>query len=72
MTSYYNYSGVKPGSRIYKEIAEVNICKMLAEAFEVDDLSDADLARSAEDYLGRIGLSDETIADLREKLSRNY
>lgn len=34
--------------------------------------TEADLARSAEDYLGRIGLSDETITDLREKLTRNY
>ena len=72
MMSYYNYYGVEPGSVMYTKIADANILKSLAAAFDLEDLEGADITKEAEEYLSGIGLSEETLAALREKLSRDY
>ena len=46
------------------------IGKSLAAAFTIDDMGQADLAACAETYLRGIGLSDETIAALRQRLGQ--
>ena len=71
METYYNYYGVKPGDKIYEKIIDNNIRKQLQETFELDSLDGADLSAEAEDYLKQIGLTDETIGTLREKLRRD-
>ena len=65
MVTYYNYYGVEPGTEKYEAIAESNIIKSLKIAFGVEDLTAADLAAEAEEYLTEIGLTEEEIADLR-------
>ncbi len=72
MTTYYNYYGIEPGSELYEKIAESNIENSQAAALELDSFEGADLKQAATKYLERIGLSDETIEKLREKLSKEY
>ena len=68
MITYYNYYGVAPGDERYEVIANSNICKSLAAAFGVEDIREADLASAAEEYLLGIGLTEEEIGTLKEKL----
>ena len=72
MVTYYNYFGIQPGSDLYTKIAAANIQKTLAAAFDLETLEGADLAEAAEEYLKSIGLTDEQLAVLRDKLSRDY
>ena len=68
MATYYNFYGVEPGTETYRIISDGNIRNILAEAFEVERIDDANLAACAENYLLRIGMTGEEIAQLREKL----
>ena len=72
MVTYYNYYDVEPGTDLYAKIAEANICSSLSTAFDLESLEDADLAAAARDYLISIGLSEETLTALFDKLSQNY
>lgn len=72
MITYYNYYGIEPDTAMYNKIAKTNIEKDQATALELKNLAGADLKQAASDYLKRIGLSDETIDKLREKLSKDY
>ena len=74
MITYYNYYGILPGTGDYKYISRHKICKQLAQAFDIPSVrgEGVDLARCAEQYLLRIGLSQQEILDLREKLSVDY
>ena len=69
MLTYYNYFGVEPGTERYETILERNIVKTLQESFGVEDLREADLSVCAADYLRSLGLSDESIAALKLRLS---
>ena len=69
MVSFFNYYGVKPGTKQYDIIAGSNICKSLATAFRTEDIRDADLQAAAEAYLLEIGLSAEEIARIRAALA---
>ncbi len=69
MVTYYNYYNVEPGTDQYDLIADSNICKSLAAAFDVPDIREADLKAEAEFYLQEIGLSDEEIAQVQAKLA---
>ena len=72
MESYYNFYGIEPGSRMYAKIIDANIRKELLAAFELETLDGEDLSRKAEEYLKRIGLTDDLIDRLREKLTKDY
>ncbi len=68
MVTYYNYYGVEPGSEKYQAIAQSNIIESLSDAFGVDDLSLADLAAEAVEYIRSLGLSDSEINSLKANL----
>ena len=69
MLTYYNYFGVEPGTERYETILERNIVKTLQVSFGVEDLREADLSACAADYLRSLGMSDESIAALKLRLS---
>jgi len=68
MVTYYNYYGVEPGTEKYEAIANSNIIKSLQKAFDVEDLSKADLAAEAKAYVKSLGLSDNEIQNLMVNL----
>lgn len=68
MVTYYNYYGVLPGTEQYDAIASSNIQKNLAIAFEMDSIFEGDLQAAAENYLARIGLTQEEIASVKANL----
>lgn len=71
MKTFYNYYGVKLGSLVYNNIAERNIKKDLSTAFHIKSLfADVDLSICAEAYLIEIGMSEEEINLLKEKLRK--
>ena len=68
MVTFYNYYRVQPGNDQYDIIANSNICKSLAAAFEIPDIREADLQAEAEAYLLKIGLTADEIAQIRTNL----
>ena len=68
MVTFFNYYRVQPGTEQYDIIANSNICKSLAAAFEIPDIREADLQAEAEAYLLEIGLTVEEIAQVRTNL----
>lgn len=68
MVTFKNFYKVEPGTEQYDIIARSNICKSLAAAFGVADITEADLRAEAEAYLLEIGLSAEEIAQIRANL----
>ena len=68
MQTYENYYGVEKGSEKYDAIANSNIVKSLESAFGVEDLSKADLAKEAEEYIKSLGLTDDEIAALKANI----
>ena len=72
MVTFYNYYGVKPGTEQYDLIRQGNIEKILARAFGIESIYQADLAQCAEQYMLSIGLSEDTIAALKANLGRAY
>ena len=68
MVTFFNYYGVQPETEQYDIIANSNICKSLAAAFEIPDIREADLQAEAEAYLLEIGLTAEEIAQVRTNL----
>ncbi len=70
MKTYFNYYGIPLGSLVYHRIAERTICRQLMRAFDLDSLDEeADLSEYAGNYLIRIGLDEEMVAQLRQRLS---
>ena len=74
MLTYYNYYGILPDTDAYDYIVKHKIDKQLSKAFGIDSIFDegVDLMACAEHFLGQIGLSQQEILDLREKLSVDY
>ena len=72
MESYVNLFHLVPGDEKYEAIAEGNIVKELQEAFGVEDLSaeGVDLAEEAGKYLSGIGLGEDEIGAVLEKLGK--
>ena len=70
MVTYFNYYGVEPGTEQYDAIVRSNIQKSLGTAFGVEDITaaDVDLAACARAYMLGIGLSEEEVDALTEKL----
>ena len=64
MVTYYNYYGVEVGSEQYDAIANSNIIKTLKRAFDVEDLTTADLAAEAREYIFSLGLTEDEVAQL--------
>lgn len=69
MKTYQNYYGTGLGTFVYDRIVQNRLLKDLQRAFESEDLFEEDLSLSAFKYLERIGLSEEEIVMLKEKLS---
>ena len=63
---------LEPGTDLYTKIADANIRKILPSAFHMESLDEPDLSEKAEAYLKSIGLTDEKIEILREKLGKDY
>ena len=70
MVTFFNYYRVQPGTEQYDIIANSNICKSLAAAFDIADIREADLQAEAEAYLLEIGLSADEIAQIRTNLGK--
>ena len=70
MVTFFNYYNVQPGTEQYDIIANSNICKSLAAAFDIANIREADLQTEAEAYLLEIGLSADEIAKIRINLGK--
>lgn len=72
MVTYLNYYGVEHGSEQYEKIADSNILAALREIAGLPagaDLDGVDLEAAAERYLMGIGLSQEQVQILKERLT---
>jgi protein tyrosine/serine phosphatase/LysM repeat protein len=73
MTTYENYYGVEEGSDQYLSIAKSNIMASLTTTVigyeKGADISGVDLAKAAESYLKKIGMTSDEIKALKTKLS---
>ena len=74
MLTYSYFYGVEPGTPQYGELAENYLEGTLGAALGIppQQAESADLSACAEDYLERIGLREEEIGLLREKLSEDH
>lgn len=72
MVTYENYYGVEKGSEKYNSILNANIVKSLSDAFGADDLSSADLAKEAKEYILSLGLTEKEVENLIINLSKDY
>ena len=70
MLTYYNFYGITPDSEQYSQIAEGNIGATLVKAFGISSIYDenVDLKACAEAYLLEIGMSEDEIMKLKERL----
>ena len=70
LVSFYNYFGVRPGTRAYDFVAKNEITAFLARAFDVksEELATINLAEAAQKYFLGIGVSSAEIEALRENL----
>ena len=68
MVTFYNYYGITVDDARYDVVANSNIRKSLAKAFEVTDIENTDLSMAAEKFLKSIGLSDKDIIKLKANL----
>ena len=68
MRSFYNYFGILPGSQEYDFVMSNELYRFLSDDFGVANLSAVNLAEYAEKYLRGIGVSQQDIDTLREKL----
>jgi protein tyrosine/serine phosphatase len=71
MTTFYNYYGIEAGTEQYRQIAGSNIEAALARAFKIDSIYDdgVDLRSCSEAYLKDIGMNDDEISSLKERLA---
>lgn len=76
MLSYVNYYHVEPNSKQYEALAKSNIIttlKIYAGVKTDEELAKADLQKGTEEYLKKtVGLTQEEINQLKEKLSKTY
>lgn len=74
MLTYYNYYGITPDSQQYKNISASNIETYLAQAFGISSIREegVDLQACAEEFLMDIGMNEEEVTELKEKLSEDY
>ena len=70
MVSYENYYGLEPGTEKYDMVISKNIMLMLPIIAGTDDLDGVDLAAATEAYLLKHGMDPDSLAALKDKLSR--
>ena len=70
MVSYENYYGLEPGTDKYDMVISKNIMLMLPIIAGTDDLESVDLAAATEAYLLKHGMDPDSLAALKDKLSR--
>lgn len=69
METYVNYYGVEKESKKYEAVVNSNIINSLMKNFKLQDVSKADLAREAEEYICEdLRLSTDEVAALKLKL----
>ena len=68
MITYLNYYGMRPQDASYEIILKNNLIKILCGLFEIDTIESTDLKDAAERYLLSIGLTEEQLLRLGEKL----
>lgn len=71
MLTYRNYYGVEPKDAAYLIILNNNLVKTLQSLFGIENFFTADLKTAARRYLTSIGLTDEQLASLGEKLAKD-
>lgn len=71
MITYYNYYGVKPEDAAYSIILNNNLVKTLSLLLGTDNFVATDLKAAARQYLISIGLSEEQLNKLAEKLVKD-
>ena len=71
LVSFYNYFGVRPGTREYDFVAQNEITAFLARAYgvKVEDIAAINLAAAARRYFLGIGVTSAEIDALTQKLS---
>ena len=69
MLTYRNFYGVTENDTAYDIVLNDNLVKTLCGLFGVDSLEGADLKEAANKYLRSVGLSEEQLAALAEKLT---
>lgn len=72
MITYLNFYGVAPDTKQYDAIRRGIIEKTLSAIFGVDDLYKADLSACAKQTLRGIGLTEDEITALKQRLARAY
>ena len=68
LKSFHNYFGIMPGSNDYYFVANNEIKPFLASILGVKNIENVNLANSAENYLLKIGVTQNEIVNLRSKL----
>ena len=68
MATYYNYYAVEEGGESYEAIVSSNIVKTLTMAFHLESLTGADLSSCAKDYCLSLGLTEEEVMALMDRL----
>ena len=74
MRTFYNYYGVEEGTVQYQKISDSFLESTLAAELGLSSIRDnnADLRSAAESYLKQIGMTDEEIASLKDRLAADF
>ena len=70
MLSYYNFYGVTSDDATYNIILKNNLVKNVCGLLEIDDFETANLKEKAKDYFVSIGMTEEQLAVLKDKLGK--
>ena len=72
MRTFSNSYGLREGTDQYQKISDSFLESSLAEELGLSSVRNADLKSAAEAYLKRIGMTDDEIASLKDRLARDY
>ena len=74
MLTYYNFYGIEPETPQYKQIASGNIETTLSRIFGIQSTREENinLKVRTETWLRSIGMSEDELSALKEKLSEDY
>ena len=68
MISFYNYFGIKPYTKDYNFVVDNELRPILSSILGVKSIENVNLSSSAEKYLLKIGVTQNEIENIREKL----
>lgn len=72
MRTFSNFYGLREGTDQYQKISDSFLESSLAAELGLSSVRNADLKSAAEAYLKRIGMTDDEIASLKDRLARDY